>query len=584
MGGSSRRMRLCAGVAFSALIIILGANGSAKAEASDAQIKALQSQVEQLTLTVNKLMAAQAQTAAEAKSAKKQASQADANASQAKASAADAKAHSKNMPVKAGWTDRNGHAYFEHKPGDALTFYTPNGEITAYGQFDVSLDASTKNAKSSLDLGGNSAPVGNFGWMPALSTNLSYLGVRGFQRLGDSPTHFVYQFELGMGITATPGLKQSTSNLSDTTDGTLFNRNTWIGFANPAWGAIKVGKSDSPYASSTARFNPFSGEIGTFGSIMGNSGGDNRVEFGTRIDHAIWYESPKFGGGFDFKLMFAPGQNRSDNSDNIAAGESDCSGGNDPNSGANPLASCSDGAFSNLLSASISYTNGPLYVTGAYEWHQNVNRSSDVAGSYGVVAPNGGCSDPAWPTATAMRLCNEDTADEDAAKIAAMYKFATGTTVGGIFERMHRYVPKELDYQNERTRYGSWLVVSQEMSPKDSLHFGWGHAFRSTGNPGQHNDSTLTTADGASFGPTRNQADMLTLAYKHKYTSNLTWYTALAATFNGPDAHYDLGAGGHGITTDCHDAHGSGGGLTADPHCFTGTTIVGVSTGVQWKF
>ena len=113
---------------------------------------------------------------------------------------------------------------------------------------------------------------------------------------------------------------------------------------------------------------------------MGNSGGDNRVEFGTRITHAIWYESPKFGGGFQFNVLFAPGQNRSNISDNLASGESDCAGNNDPNSGANPLASCSDGAYSNVVSADLSYTNGPLYITGAYEFHQNVNRSSDVAG------------------------------------------------------------------------------------------------------------------------------------------------------------------------------------------------------------
>ena len=420
--------------------------------------------------------------------------------------------------------------------------------------------------------------------MPALSTNGSYLGVRGFQRLGDRPTHFVYQLELGMGITTTPGLKQSNSNLSNTTDGTLFNRNTWIGFSDPTWGAIKVGKSDSPYATSTGRFNPFAGEIGTYGSIMGNSGGDNRVEFGTRIDHAIWYESPNFAGGFNFKFMFAPGQNRADNSDNIAAGESDCSGGNDPTSGGNPLVSCSDGSFSNVVSTSLSYTHGPLYVTAAYEFHQNVNRSSDVAGSYGLVPVVGPQDCTALPTPLGVQLCQADTANEDAVKVAAMYKLSTGTTVGAIFERMHRYVPASLDYQNERTRNGTWLVVSQDLSKMDSIHFGWGHAFASPGNPGQHNDSTLMTPDGASYGPTQNQADMLTLAYKHKYTENLTWYTAIAATLNGPDAHYDLGAGGHGITTDCHDAFNASGGLVSGPHCYTGTTIVGVSTGLQWKF
>ncbi len=143
-----------------------------------------------------------------------------------------------------------------------------------------------------------------------------------------------------------------------------------------------------------------------------------------------------------------------------------------------------------------------------------------------------------------MRLCNEDTANEDAMKLGIMYHFPTKTTVGVIGERLHRYTPSELDFQNERSRYGTWVVVSQELNPKDSVHFGWAHAFASVGNPGQHNDTTLTDVSGATFGPNNNAADMLTAAYKHKYSENLTWYTNVAATFNHADAHYDLGAGG----------------------------------------
>ena len=54
---------------------------------------------------------------------------------------------------------------------------------------------------------------------------------------------------------------------------------------------------------------------------------------------------------------------------------------------------------------------------------------------------------------------------------------------------------------------------------------------------------------------------MVTATYKHKFGPNLTWYTAVAATMNGYSAHYDLGAGGHGVTTDCHSAFGATGGL-----------------------
>jgi predicted porin/outer membrane murein-binding lipoprotein Lpp len=602
MGGSSRRIRLCAGVAFSSLILIAGSSGAANADSTDAaQIKALQAQIDQLQQTVKALAAKQAQTADVAQAAKKQAGQAE----QLSAKAHEDSAHA---PVKAGWmddVDAQGHRFFERKKGKDLTFYTPGGEITTYGQFDISVDGATKNAKGTIVRGpsqlnpvGGDSPIGNFGWMPDISTNISYLGVRGFQRVGDQPFKFVYQFEAGIDISAAPGDKQTNSNLSNQVNGALFSRNSFIGLASSDWGAIKIGKSDGPYKNSTAAFNPFSGMWGDYAVIMGNSGGDNRVEFGTRISHAIWYESPVFGGGFQFNAMFAPGQNRANDSSNLPSGESDCSGNNDPTSGGLPTVSCSDGAFSNAVSANLSYTKGPLYITAAYEFHQNVNRSSDLAGAYGIVmtapattqdcsafltAPGGNGGGVPNP-ALAQQQCIEDTANEDAMKIGIMYTFPTKTTIGVIGERMHRYVPADIDFQNERSRYGTWLVASQELSPTDSLHFGWAHAFQSPGNPGQHNDTTLVTANGAVFGPTQNQADMLTAAWKHKDSDNLTWYTNAAVTFNGPDAHYDLGAGGRSVTTDCHDAAGSGGGLTSAPQCWTGTTIVAVSTGLQWKF
>jgi hypothetical protein len=592
MGELSRQMRLCAGVSLSALVLVLSAGDSAKAESNDPEVKALKAQVEQLTRTVNKLMAVQAENAAEAKAAKKQASQAEAQAAQAKATATDAK-KSRQTPTILGLgdIDSNGHRFMERKPGKDTTFYTPGGEITAYGQLDVSFDGATKNAKSGPViqnppnlLGSNGdMPVGNFGWMPDISTNISYLGVRGFQRLPMQDFNFVYQFEAGVDISVTPGIRQSNSNLSNSVNGALFSRNSYIGLASSQWGAIKIGKTDAPYKNSTAAFNPFVGTWGDYAVVMGNTGGDNRVEFGTRLSHSIWYESPKING-FQFNLLFSPGQNRANDSGNLASGESDCAGGNDPTSGGNPLLNCSDGAYSNAVSTNLSYTNGPLYMTAAAEWHQKVNRSSDVAGAYAPIpAVTPPCS--GIPTPLGQQLCNQDVGDEWAAKYGIMYAFPTKTTIGGIVEYMHRSVPADLAFQNERTRWGTWLVVSQELTPVDSLYFGWAHAFKSPGNPGQHNDTTVTLADGTAFGgPNQNQANMVTAEWKHKLSENLIWYNVAAATFNGPDAHYDLGAGGRSVTTDCHDAVNATGGITSGPHCWTGTTLVGVSTGLQWRF
>src|SRR5262249_30743156 len=155
----------------------------------------------------------------------------------------------------------------------------------------------------------------------------------------------------------------------------------FIGLSSEDWGSMYIGKTDAPYKLSTNRMNPFSGMIGDYQVIMGNSGGDNRVEFGTRLDHSIWYESPKFAG-FTFNALWSPGQNRSSSSDNIASGESDCTGGNIPGSGGTGLVGvapvrCNDGAFSDAFSADIVYSQGPFYAIAAYERHMKVNRSSD---------------------------------------------------------------------------------------------------------------------------------------------------------------------------------------------------------------
>jgi len=436
--------------------------------------------------------------------------------------------------------------YFKKKPGNDLTFLTPGGSIQFYGNLDVSFDVTTKGI-SAVDA------VGNMGWMPAMSTNLSYIGIRGDQKLFDG-VKFVYQAETQIDITASSGVAESNSNLSNVVKGGLTSRNSYIGLASADWGAIKFGKTDAPYKLSTASMNPFSGMIGDYQVIMGNTGGDNRVEFGTRLDHSIWWESPNWAG-VRMAALYSPGQNRASNSDNIAAGESDCTGGNVPGSGGLLPPACNDGSFSDAISASISYTYTAFLVTAAYERHFKVNRSSDVA-------------DPA--------LALLDVADEDAAKVGVQYTFPTKTTISGIYESMHRYVDKSLSFQNERTRNGTWLAVTQEITPKDNISLGWAHAFATPGDPGQHNTPGGPDPD--------NAADMYTIAYKHIIKPGLLWYVTYAATLNHPDAHFDLGAGGRGVTTDCHDASDASGGESSNPHCFAGGHLQGVSVGMRYTW
>jgi predicted porin len=463
------------------------------------------------------------------------------------------------------------HGYFE-KTGKDLTFKTPNGQFTIYGNIDVSLDDATKGLGGKLDGNGN-PPVGNMGWLLDLSTNMSYIGVRGFQKLGEHKFNFIYQFETQIDIASQSGISESNSNQSNVVKGGLTSRNTFVGFSSPAYGNIMFGKTDTPYKTATIRMNPFVAMLGDYHVIMGNTGGDNRVEFATRLDHSIWFTTPaKYP--FQANILFSPGQNRASNSDNIAAGESDCTGGNIPGSGGSIPYACNDGAFSNAVSASVSYTHGPIYVTAAYERHNKVNRSSDLTGQYANV-PDG--------------YMAADTADEDAGKVGMQFTFPNKATVSGMYETLHRYVPEILAFQNERQRPGFWFSATEPLNKTNTFSIGWAHAARTPGDPGQHNTGNALPPFGqpgdATGGPgVDNSSNLYTAVLRHTLAEGLTIYFNYAGTFNGPYAHYDLGAGGRAVTIDCHDASDSTGDQTSNPHCWAGGHLQGVSLGINRKF
>lgn len=549
---------------------------NAQIETLKQQLDASAKQMEQFRQALEALTAAQAQSDAKITAAQAQAVQAK--------EAAIAVARTEDL-------DESGHSFLEHKKVPGLTFYVPHGEITGYGNIDISFDYAAKNVGGEPANYAASPPVGNFSWMPQLSTNISYFGIRGFETIDkEKQISLVYQLEAGFDLSATPGTKETNSAESNTVNGGLFSRNSFVGFSSPVYGAIKFGKTDAPYKQSTGLLNPFSGTLGDNAAIMGNTGGDSRVEFGARLDHSIWYESPNMNG-FAVNLLFSPGQNRSYEDDNIAAGESDCSGGNIPESGADVPVACNDGSYGNAFSGNVSYTHGGLYLTAAGEYHDKVNRKSDISDAFATFPTNATSTGYGVPAnfngdAYAAQLYNQDIADEWAAKVALLYRFSSGTTVGAMGEYMHRSVPSDLTFQNERTRWGSWLLLSQELGDADVVHFGWAHAFRTPGDPGQHNDGLLTLAADSNIGyaTNRNQADMVTLLYKHTLMPGLRVYADWAFIDNGPSAHFAMGAGGRGIITDCHDASDASGGFDGDPHCYTGQKIMGISTGVNYNF
>jgi predicted porin len=403
--------------------------------------------------------------------------------------------------------------------------------VQFYGHLDLSVDGATKGIK-------DPAAVGKTGWQTDVSSNLSYFGFRGDHDLGGG-YKMVFQVETQIDVAATPGPspvnQASPGNVDNKVLGALGSRNSFLGIAGD-FGAFKLGKTDAPYKLSTARMDPFSASVGDYNSIMGNTGGDNRAEFDTRLSHAMWYESPKWSGA-SFSALWAPGQNRASDNSNNASGEPDCTGGGAPQV-------CNDGAFGDAYSVAGVFESGGLYGILAYELHRGANRVSDEG-----TVPNG----------------TVGVADEAAMKVGIQYMFPTNTIVNVIFERMTRKAP--VADLNERQRNGSWLALTQKVTEKDDVNLGWARAGKTPGDPGT--------------GPIDNEANMYTVGYKHNFDKKSNWYAVYARQANHTGAHYDLGASGHGITTDCKDG---GNDALVGATCFTGTTLQAVSVGWMYSF
>jgi len=471
----------------------------------------------------------------------------------------------------------------EKKPSNALEWTVGGTKVQLYGHSDVSYDYVDNGISAAMEatsplLGPTGAFRANNGWLGQVSSNLSYFGVRGSHKINDYLTG-VFQFETEVMMSATPG---PTSDLQ--CKYCLGSRDTYVGVSGP-WGAIKMGKEDAPYKkTTTGAFDPFLNSIGDARSIIGNSGGDNRAEFMGRVSHAIWYESPTYKGLYA-SVLFAPGQNRSSDNGGYPRGEPNCAGGNgaftlslankgnvpegaDLNSLIIPpdINPCNDGAFGNVLSAAATYRGYGLYAFGGYEHHGQVNRMGDLVG----------------------------VADEAAWKFGLEYTFKkTGTTPSFVYEKLKRYgatAVSAADGQpivdptlNERSRpNATWLALRQKLTNKDTLNFSWIYSGKTPGDPG--NCAPETAAPGTScagpadFTPVNsinNSSNMYAVGVKHTLSRNMSTYFVYARQANHADAHYDLGAVGHGIVVDKKDFLGTS---------FNGTRLQGISGGLTFDF
>jgi predicted porin len=192
-----------------------------------------------------------------------------------------------------------------------------------------------------------------------VSSNSSNIGIRGVEPLGGGLNAW-FQVENGAAI---------DDGSAGASSGTWASRNSGVGL-NGGFGSFLLGKWDTPYKFSTGRLDPFGNTsiaaytgilAGDTTSSFGNAAGRN--SFDRRQTNSVQYWTPNLSG-FSARLGY---------------------GANEEKTAVAPASN------PKLYSLSASYENGPIYVTAAYEKHDEyantlTNKTDDkgwkVGGGY----------------------------------------------------------------------------------------------------------------------------------------------------------------------------------------------------------
>jgi len=277
----------------------------------------------------------------------------------------------------------------------APTAFAATANVDVYGLMNVIVEHIDNgvNKKSRITTGNNSA-----------------LGFKGSEDLGGG-LKGLWQVEVSVSVDGDNNFSStSTSNVNPGAGGLNGTRNTFLGLSG-GFGTVLMGVHDTPYKLSTGRLDNFSGTLGDYNSIMGayslcsttvcntanDVPGNASSQFDLRPSNVLAYVSPNIQG-FQARIGYVFSNDSNMNTPNINK--------------------------SNAWSLDASYTQGPLFLVGAYERHNLYVTPS--AAQCGTMSGGGTGS---------LGNCLGDKTERTAWKIGAGYKFGD-LSVGAMYENI----------------------------------------------------------------------------------------------------------------------------------------------------
>jgi len=278
----------------------------------------------------------------------------------------------------------------------AAPAFAATSNVDVYGQINMSVE---------------SVNDGDDRWTRMVSNNNSFFGFKGSEDLGGGLSA-VWQVEMNLNTDGNASEGKDSDGETYVSQSNAINgtRNTFVGLSSKSFGTVLAGVHDTPYKMATGPLDLFVGTLGDYNAIMGNaafylpSGPVNNPSavFDLRTGNTIAYVSPDFNG-FNVKAAYVMGYEGNDSGVDTA----------------------------NAYSLSATYANGPLFVTAAYEKHNDL----------GTVSCNTG--------AVCLGKDSLGGYERDAWKIGASYKFGD-LKVGAMYENM--------DDNGDASGHYSWML------------------------------------------------------------------------------------------------------------------------------
>lgn len=171
--------------------------------------------------------------------------------------------------------------------------------VTVYGRIDQTITLQDPGQAAAASTGGrlgksvvalrDASGVGKGG---------SRIGLRGQEDLGDGLKAI---FQLEAGLSPDTGVVGNSTTLTPSPGSSFFNRQAWAGLSHSSYGELRLGRVETLTRENNSRFNSVAGEREI--SIVENLGASSTQSlrplfqnFGTRVDNAISYRSPVYGG------------------------------------------------------------------------------------------------------------------------------------------------------------------------------------------------------------------------------------------------------------------------------------------------